>query len=550
MKHLGIHWPNGPVNPDNLDGWGTPLLNYPGSVTVMGSESAVWWYWDIPRIRPDMTVFWRHIPLPEYRPAFLRYDARKYAHHLRDQIDRGLSLPKNKQQVPPEYIIVGNEFNLNYERGDNEDDWSNLENRYRRLNQFLVELYHEVKFIYPNSKIVYPAWSPYQRVHDHLDKWTESAKLYDVYQWHAYSGDDDGTLIEWFQWSYDFAKRLLPGKPQLCGEHHGLSVEDEIEALQWAYTKIQQDPNLLGFVRFIWKWYDGETDQWDIYNNLPMMDLYSSPSYTVPTPVNNVADPIPNIPTTGEYNPSPEYVREQCRLAADRHGIPRQLLLALSWAESSWRGNAERWGRITDQALQAINNDDLERLRQVFETVQANWPGDISFGHCQPTWRWRDADEFPNVPENDLTAILAYREKYFDVIYAADRGAKRIKAIYSRYKPDMLEALCRYNKPAIPGISNPARPRYKQALDEAEKYTKEPVMAVTDPGKVALWRLYLPTLMYEFGGGDYTGFFKHWIPDEWGSPITEEYTGSNGRPRQSFSNGIWEWTPTGPVKVL
>ena len=152
--------------------------------------------------------------------------------------------------------------------------------------------------------------------------------------------------------------------------------------------------------------------------------------------------------------------------AARRQGIPPLLLLALAIAESNLNPRAERWYRYTAEARAAIAAGDRPRLLNLMARIELERPGDISFGLCQPTWKWRDRDEFPGAGPNDLDALLAYRERYFEPAYALARGARRVAPFWNQHG-EVLEALCRYNKPALPSWQNPAVQNYRRGIREA-----------------------------------------------------------------------------------
>ena len=164
---------------------------------------------------------------------------------------------------------------------------------------------------------------------------------------------------------------------------------------------------------------------------------------------------------------TPQAIVAETIRAAQRQGVPPLLLLALAIAESNLNPRAERWYRYTAEAKAAIGAGDRRRLLSLMARIELERPGDISFGLCQPTWKWRDPDEFAGAGPGDLDALLAYRERYFDPAYALARGARRIAGFWHRYAPDVLETLCRYNKPALSQWENPAVDNYRRGIREA-----------------------------------------------------------------------------------
>lgn len=174
--------------------------------------------------------------------------------------------------------------------------------------------------------------------------------------------------------------------------------------------------------------------------------------------------------------PSDAWTRERIVRAAisvaNDAGQPPLLLLALAVAESDLDPRAERWAGRTGEAKAAIAAGDLVGLRRVLELVERERPGDVSFGLCQPTWKWRDPDEFPGAAADDLYAILAYRERYFDPVYALRRGARRLAPYWRRYRPDVLATLSRYNKPALDLADNPNLAVYRRGIARATAILK------------------------------------------------------------------------------
>lgn len=186
------------------------------------------------------------------------------------------------------------------------------------------------------------------------------------------------------------------------------------------------------------------------------------------------AAPVPGpAPAPAQAWTRREVVLEAVR-AANAAGIPPALLVALVWAESRLEPRAERWHVYTASAKAAIAAGDRAALRHVFERVNRERPGDISFGLTQIAWRWRDRDEFPGVAEDDLGALLTYRARHFDPRHCLPRGARRVAGYWRQYQ-DQLKALLAYNAPALGGRpKSPEHDRnYRTALAEAAKLLVE-----------------------------------------------------------------------------
>ena len=150
------------------------------------------------------------------------------------------------------------------------------------------------------------------------------------------------------------------------------------------------------------------------------------------------------------------------REGADRNGLPIELLVALAIAESELRVQAERWGRHTARARAALAAEDHDALRGVVEQVERETPGDISFGLFQQTVRWADEGDHSSSLEN----IFLIRDLYYDPAHATAVAGRKLGAFWRKFG-DPLEALCRYNKPALAGADNPHRARHQESLERA-----------------------------------------------------------------------------------
>ena len=138
---------------------------------------------------------------------------------------------------------------------------------------------------------------------------------------------------------------------------------------------------------------------------------------------------------------------------ADRENLPRRVLLALAYAESTW---------------------DAQKRRPVNQSQDpAFWP-DVSGGAFQQTVAF--SDEFAarglnpsNYPGAQITEEILSR--YFDLDHAARVAARKLRTLLAR--PDVggdhLLALFRYNKPN--GTPSPqAQQNYRNGLVKTDEF--------------------------------------------------------------------------------
>lgn len=146
--------------------------------------------------------------------------------------------------------------------------------------------------------------------------------------------------------------------------------------------------------------------------------------------------------------------------AADRAGIPRQLLLAAGIAESNLIADARR---------------------PAYEGSDATYWPDVSMGAWQQTVRWaaeyRGGSAFPGAAEIERVGNL-----YLDPVHAADVAATNLAGKWKQYQPDMLATLCAYNWPAGGGkpASTVADNNYRRGLYEADQILGAAPMPITD----------------------------------------------------------------------
>lgn len=175
-----------------------------------------------------------------------------------------------------------------------------------------------------------------------------------------------------------------------------------------------------------------------------------------------------DFPIQSRTPPRDEIVRLSDVVAAE-YALPRALMLALCFAESGeGLQSFERWHRWTSEALEYIERRDKDGLQTILARCAAIPTNDISFGPCHQTWRWSPEFQMTGGQPYDLDAILRFRALYIENPGHALRvAAEQLRRHWTTHGPDQLEALCRYNKPAIAGKDNPNRPNYQRALIRA-----------------------------------------------------------------------------------
>ncbi len=163
---------------------------------------------------------------------------------------------------------------------------------------------------------------------------------------------------------------------------------------------------------------------------------------------------------------------------ADALGIPRRVLLGLLYAESgakqfssraAYRNPDGTYTNLTNTFNSGVQNQDYAVVASVLAEIQRNNSNDVSFGVGQQTVRWANEGDHTHSVEN----VLYIRNLYFNPAYAINAAGRQVAGYWNTYRDD-LEALCRYNKPAVPGASNPNRGNYIRGLEQADKSLSVP----------------------------------------------------------------------------
>jgi hypothetical protein len=226
--------------------------------------------------------------------------------------------------------------------------------------------------------------------------------------------------------------------------------------------------------------------------------------------------------------------------AAEAKGIPGTLLLALFIAESGLRPDAERWAyrnasnkhvNLTERAQVALALGDHSMLAGVIQEINDHGSNDISFGLGQQTVRW--AKE--GTQQQDIANILMIRDLYLNPEHAANVAAANVAYYWFTYR-DVLEALCRYNKPALSGSQNPNRANYQRGIRRATELLG--VVLPEPPGQAN----YLPEIFQD--PGFVAGSFADRVPR--GVILHGSRSGSPTNDTRAEFNGTRSWARSNP----
>lgn len=345
MRHAGLGWPDGP-DPGTLD-------KLPGSAFLLLDSEARWHWSSLRGARPDALLVWRSIAKP---PATLGYDAAGYA----DLVLRHWS---DQPHQVGDHLIPANELNLNYERGDDRDDldytWQSRV--YPEQAKFLATLRPILRARVPNATLHFPGWAPGHYLRELRAAWIEEARQWSVIDVHAYGTTEEiDDELDWYRFTF-------PGKKLFLSEWHGRVRDDvpsERRTLERLAERVRDDDLFLGATYFIWRWWSGQTDDWNIEGNPEREQLFRDPPVAGSREAAAAPDPGQQV---AAVRMSQAELVDLIGSAADAASITREILLGLCIAESDLDPDARR----------PINAGADEQF----------WP-DVSFGLCQQTIRW------------------------------------------------------------------------------------------------------------------------------------------------------------------
>jgi lysozyme len=309
----GIHWGTG--EDENSGIW---TILSPDSPTILNEPEARWHMATVAQRRPQALNVYR--ASPDQKPASSGWDAHAYSRSVFQSID---DLHDRTGYYPSDILLL-NELNLDYERGDskndggaydtNPDNWPSL---YRGISRFLQTLRVACQERATDRGFAprwwYQGWAPgHGETNDDISAlWVPSARLYDGIVLHAYtSADEIESRVRWYADHF-------PGQPLLIGEWNTINLdepnsdrrfEEEIQ-IRIRLRQLCQEFPLLQACYFIYAWAEDRHHEHDIRGNDRRLSIWDGriaipevPSITPPLPL-PAEPPAEPAPTTPEVPP-------------------------------------------------------------------------------------------------------------------------------------------------------------------------------------------------------------------------------------------------------
>jgi predicted chitinase len=285
MRHAGIGFPNGPASLVSVFDLPSPNLLMLVTEARFHHDEA---------IRAGKSVLWRAIPNRGKRPAEVGWSPAR-------AVDEALNLTDTARE-PIRDFMPWNELDLRDERGDGQDDYSDLERRYNLLGGFLFSALTLLRQRLPGTRLHFPAFTPDHDALLYVDRWRAVAELADVVDFHAYDSLDK------IRAQYEAYRAAFPTQPLALTEWHCKGdLNEERRVLTWLADTMAADPLLDAAYFFIWRWWDHPgwwSDDWDIEHNPDRYALFRSPPVAVqPAPEPAPPEPIqePAMPTSDPW---------------------------------------------------------------------------------------------------------------------------------------------------------------------------------------------------------------------------------------------------------
>jgi GH25 family lysozyme M1 (1,4-beta-N-acetylmuramidase) len=263
MRHAGAGFPNGPADLASVFALPSPNL-------LMLSTEARYHYDEA--VRAGKKVTWRAIPRIGKRPAELGWSPSKFVAETINLTDA--------PSLPITDFIPWNEIDLQDERGDHEDDWSGLADRFALIGGWGFSVVQMLKQWSPLTRIHWPAFTPDHDALGNIDQWRAAAELCDVLDFHAYD------TLDKIRAQYEAHRAAFPVMPLALTEWHCKGdMQEEAAVLQWLAETMQDDPLFDAAYFFIWRWWDHPgwwDDAWDVEHNPERLALFQNPPVYTP----------------------------------------------------------------------------------------------------------------------------------------------------------------------------------------------------------------------------------------------------------------------------
>lgn len=245
-ESYGVGWPNGPT--DNAK-----LINLTGPLLMLSTE-----HWHVQEaLDAGKHVLYRVVPPLDKRPARLGWSHGEYMSMLISEV----------HDLPITDLIPWNELDLQDERGDNKNDFEDLDARYTQIADFANRLLPRIRAKWPNVKIHWPAFTPDHQALEHIMYWGHVADQFDVIDFHEYMTVDN---IHNERIRYNTA---FPDKHIVLTEWHAKgNLEEEKRILQYL-TENGQEAYF-----FIYEWFNAPEDwtNYDLAHNPERYQLFST----------------------------------------------------------------------------------------------------------------------------------------------------------------------------------------------------------------------------------------------------------------------------------
>jgi hypothetical protein len=271
-RHSGVGFPNGAADVAAVLALPSPDL------LMLNSEH---WHHDR-AVDEGKRVLWRAVAREGKRPAELNYRADRYVAEIMRHTD--------DVREPIRAFIGWNELDLNYERGDGDNDFDDLDARYERVGAFLGRVVTRLRAALPTGcDLHFGAWTPDHGALDHLAAWREAADACDVVDFHAYES------LDRIKAAYAAYRSAFPGRRLALTEWHCRGdFAEERRVLGWLAAAMRDDKLFEAAYFFIYRWHGAASwwsDDWDIEHNAERRALFMDP----PTDVEQEGEaPVPN----------------------------------------------------------------------------------------------------------------------------------------------------------------------------------------------------------------------------------------------------------------